>query len=112
MKAPLLNVFAILAVTGCTVAPAPVTSSQVEFTGNQQNAGLLGRLPDGSWHLSTAAKARYDLLIAAGYGKAFTPPLKVGDGCSQLPDGSWSIDQEHLVDFGVMATAKRSGIKP
>ena len=97
---------------GCTIAPKPVQAGQVSFSGNSQNSGLLGRLPDGGYHITAAAKARYDDLISTGYGKGFTPALKPGDGLSGLPDGTWEIDDEHLIDWGVMASLKRTALKP
>lgn len=97
---------------GCTIAPKPVTSNVVVFSGNTQNAGILGRTPDGGWHIADATRLRYVALIDAGYGKTFTPPLKDSDGLTKLPDGTWELDSEHMVDFGVMATLKRSGVHP
>lgn len=102
----------VLLLTGCTIAPKPVAAEAVSFSGNAQNGGLVGRLADGGYEITVAAAGRYDSLIDEGYGKTFTPALKKGDGLASLPNGDIEIDDEHLVDFGAMATAKRSGQKP
>ena len=103
----------IWALLGCTIAPRPVPAQAVAFSGNTQDAGVTGPAPNGAGYLITdAGRARYEELIAEGYGKAMTPPLKPHDGLSELSTGGWVIDKEHLVDWGIMATAKRSGLLP
>lgn len=115
-----LAFFVIL--TGCgtvgTIAPTPVTTSQAGFTGNEPNGGFLGYLPaDGMGqghpgHLTAGAVARYNALILAGYGKGLVlPAIKPGDGLIRLSDGTYEIDDEHLVLFGQMDSAFRSGVK-
>ena len=103
---------AVLAAGGCTVAPSPVEATSPSLDGNKANSGLVCRLSDGSYEITQGALLRYNGLIAAGYGRAFIPALKPGDGVSQLPNGDFRIDAQHLADFAEMATAKRSGIIP
>lgn len=101
-----------LALSGCTIAPKPVTPTQVPFSGNAASGGVLARLPDGGYEITQAKVIAYDDLIAKGYGKAWLPPLEANDGVKLLPDGNFEIDDQHLVDFAAMAARFRRGEKP
>jgi hypothetical protein len=124
-------VLAVLgAICGCTFAPKPVAAKVVPLSGNSQNGGILGRLPSGAYVVTAEAVAKYNSLIAAGFGKGFIPPALQGDGVAPLADGTYhlevaknvfgdvpcvgcfTLDAEHSALFGRMATAYRSGTKP
>lgn len=117
----------------CTIAPDPVAAHVASFSGNDQDGGFIGYLlpTDPSPGAITGhAEARYEALLAAGYAKGLILPIPGAlDGLSPLPDGphivyddhkpkavqlagAWQIDDEHLVLFGQMASAFRSGVKP
>ena len=97
----------------CTIATKPVTAPVASYSGNDANGGFLGFLPDGSGHITAHAYARYEALLSEGYVKGLIIPVPgYGDGLVRLPDGSWSIDREHLTLFGQMAHAFDSGVKP
>ena len=108
-----------LAVSGCTIAPSPVKAPVAGFSANDQNGGFIGFLPAHAagqarpGHITAGAHARYEALLSAGYAKGLMLPVPgPQDGLTELPDGTWEIDAEHLVLFGQMATAFRSGAKP
>ena len=97
----------------CTIAPKPVEAPVASFSGNEQNGGFLGFLPDGSGNITGHAYLRYQALLDGGYAKGLILPIpSPSDGLRKLSDGSWAIDREHLVLFGQMAAAFRSGVKP
>lgn len=99
--------------TSCTIAPTPVAAPVASFSGNDANGGFLGFLPDGSGHIDSGAEARYEAFLSKGYAKGLILPLPgPQDGLFHEPDGSWSIDREHLTLFGQMASRFRSGWKP
>lgn len=107
---------------GCsalTIAPKPVEAPVAQFSGNDANGGFIGFLPAHAvgqarpGHLTPDAEARYQSLLSAGYAKGLIlPQPKASDGLTKLPDHTWEIDAEHLVLFGQMAAAFRSGVKP
>lgn len=109
----LLAVCLGVALAACTIAPHPVSALVASYSGNDANGGFIGFLPDGSGHITPRAYARYEALLSAGYAKGLIIPVPAaGDGLARLPDGSWSIDREHLTLFGQMAHAFDSGVKP
>ena len=112
MKAIVLS---LLLLTGCsalTIAPKEVSATQIGFSGNVQNGGLLddGKpLPNGSRHIDAEAYQRYVKLLEDGWAKGLVPvvpsPLQ---GISQLSDGTYAIDSERLVLFIQMNKAFHS----
>lgn len=103
----------VLVMSSCTIAPKPVTAPVASYSGNDANGGFIGYLPDGSGHITAHAYARYSALLASGYAKGLIIPVpSAHDGVACLPDGSWSIDREHLTLFAQMAHAFDSGVKP
>jgi hypothetical protein len=113
----LLLVTALLC--GCTIAPAPVETKTASYSGNDQNGGFLGFLAPAApglaapGHLTAGAEARYVALVKAGYAtRHMIPAPGPTDGLVLLPDGTYSIDAEHLTLFGQMASDFRSGKKP
>lgn len=97
---------------GCTISPSPVLATTAGISGNSATSGVIGSLPDGSYEMDSATVARYNSLIAQGFGKQFEVPLRKNDGVKPLPDGNFSMDAEHVVDFGVMNAAFKQGQKP
>ena len=111
----LLPILAAFALCGCsilTVTPKIVEPTHASIEGNSANSGVLGRLPDGSYHLTAVAVVHYNRLIYLGYGRQFLAPLTAFDGTKMLADGSFSMDQEHVVDYGIMLADWRSAGKP
>ena len=111
---------AFLGLLGCTVAPKIVAPpSSPYFSGNAVNGGLIdlgppvpkGHVPVGPAHVTAEWVAAYAAL-AKKYGKDFVPPVHPDDGLTPRPDGTYSVDLEHLEDKNVMATMQRSGISP
>ena len=108
----LLTAIIMLALAGCTLAPNPVSAGGPSFDGNALNSGVVGRLPNGSYEITPAKLAAYNALISAGYGKGIIPEIKENAGATQLPNGNYVMDDQHIVDFAVMASQYRSGTKP
>jgi hypothetical protein len=117
-RSPILLVS--LAMAGCTVTPAIVAPPPTpDFVGNAANGGIIdlgpavpkGQPPAGPAHVVKEWVDAYAVLMKK-YGKDFTPPVKPGDGVKPLPDGTYSVDLEHLVDNNIAATMERSGISP
>lgn len=98
---------------GCTVSPKIIPAATPTFSGNSQDGGVidLGPAGKGPAHVDAEWVLAYDLLILK-YGKDMSPALKQDAGLTELPDGTYLVDLEHLADKNVMATMKRSGIAP
>ena len=99
-----------LLLTGCTVIPRSVPSEAPSVSGNDSSPPI--RLPDKSESVNAGDEARYEALIKI-YGTArnaaglpyFLIPLHKGDGVKPDPDrpGRFIIDEEHMIDFALMA---------
>ncbi len=97
---------------GCTstIIPKSVTDEQVSFDSNQQNGGFLGYTSEHYGVLTPRARERYNDLVAKGYGTNFSPALtKPDEGLQPWTNQTWLITKEHLVKFGVMNNARKSG---
>ena len=74
---------------------------------------------DHSITVDSAGLLRYNSL-AVVYGDhrlpngapVFIPAVKVNDGVTDLGNGLYRIDYDHAVDWGIMASLERQGIKP
>lgn len=108
----------LVAFGGCaTVIPEPVPAQTAGFSGDTPHAGL-SQTPAGL-EIDASARIRYDALIelygeskdAAGVPR-FIPALKKDAGLTAAPDGGYTIDKEHLIDFGLMAGWARQGVAP
>lgn len=106
-----------LALAGCmssTVIPKETPPPAVaSFSGNEQNGGVLSLGTQGAV-VDAGFLKKYDTVIAQGYGKHFTPPLKKGDGVVPYSDGrgDYLIDKEHLVLALRMFDKKGNGEAP
>ena len=105
---------ACLALAGCTLTPKVVPAPAVAtYSGNSANGGLINLGPGGKGPALVTADwvAAYNTLVRK-YGKDMTPPDRPNDGVTELPDGTFTVDLQHLSDKNVMATLERSGFKP
>jgi hypothetical protein len=96
----------LLLLTGCTITPVKVHSSEASYDGPYRDSGAISSNKDGSGLISDQAKNRYNALVRS-YGNRFTVPLHENDGLSAEPvviDGrrAWTIDPEHFVKFQSM----------
>lgn len=98
--------------TGCTIAPAPVTPAVPAWDVNGQTSGIVDRvwLPDGGgpegFLVTPAYVARYNAR-AERFGARFTPALKPGDGL-QARGGCFLIDAQHAQAMARMARMEHS----
>ena len=109
-----LSIVLIIALGGCTVSPKIVPPpSAPGYVGNTANGGIIDLGPGnkGPAHVVKEWVDEYDRLVAI-YGKSNVPSVHKGDGVTALPDGTYTVDFEHLSDKNVFATEERSGIKP
>ncbi len=120
-----LLIATILVASGCaqhSVAPKENQPTQIAFSGNQQNAGVLGWADDGGSAINSAKRDEYNALIDL-YGKQFAPPLKHDDGVAAIATwtdkvgkrhtgAAWSIDKEHVTKFALMKSWEHRGDKP
>lgn len=75
---------ALMLAVGCsacttTIRPKPVTSTAIDFDGNYQDAGILGKAPDGSVIVTEFARERYNRLLEV-YGEWFIPVRRKDKG--------------------------------
>lgn len=106
------NVLCAVLLFGCTttVIPEAPKDNAISFDGNSQNGGFLGYTENHYGVLTPRARERYNDLIAKGYGTNVSPALtKPDDGLQPWTNGTWLITKEHLVKFGVMNNARKSG---
>lgn len=82
-----------LAVSCANVTPTVRDPETVSYDGNQQTAGVIAFLPDGSLLISGSARMRYNGLVAK-YGGQFTPRLRPDFGVATSPGGSFSMTLE------------------
>jgi hypothetical protein len=110
---------AALLLSGCsTVVQQQVQAQAASWDGNAQNSGVLG-VVDGGYHVTAKFVARYNGLVKV-YGHStlkdkspiFTPPLEQGAGLTLLPDGTYTIDKEHMADMVVLSKLNRQGFQP
>ena len=96
----LISLLAVALLAACTgpVVPRPTHDATPSFDGNAQNSGFLGFLPTGGAVITPRAKAKYDGLVGL-YGEREIPPVKLGDGIQAWTNGTWYIDDQHLVSF-------------
>jgi len=99
--------------TSCTVAPPVVHPKTVNYVGNSENGGVISLGPGNKGPaVVTQEWVKAYAVLAKKYGKDLTPPVKPGDGVLPQPNGTFTVDLEHLSDANVMATLQRSGIAP
>ena len=111
MKA-LLLICSLLVFSGCTtVIPPHVDATVVKFSGNDQNAGLVGVNTNGGFIITPDARDRYNGLVAV-YGSRFIPPLKQDAGLTNSPLPNWTIDSQHFVSWESMSRWDREKPKP
>lgn len=98
-------------ISGCTntVAPKPVVNKTIAWSGNVQNAGVLGFLPDGGLHIDSTARDRYNGLVAlqpdfkkSGLVLPLPAPIPVDFGITKLPDGTFEMTLQAAKDFAVL----------
>jgi hypothetical protein len=113
------GVFVCLILIGCgTVTPKIVESQTIAFDGDSQNAGIISKLPDGSYLITANARQKYDSLIAKWATDGLIrkahiqPPLAKDAGLTANLDGTWLIDAQHAAIWAKMNLLDRSGIKP
>lgn len=110
----------VLCDEGCTtVHQAQVESAAPSFDGNVQNSGIVSQRPDGAYVVTAHFRDRYNALVAiygdaklADGAPAFTPPIRANDGLTALPDGTWAMDKQAMVDMVTLSRLKRQGFKP
>lgn len=99
-----------IALAGCstvvpTTAPLPAAAS---FDGGAQTSGILAALPDSSFVVTAHLRGRYNALIVR-YGGAFVPALQPDSGLTALPDNTWGMTPEAMVNFVMMVQWYRMG---
>lgn len=101
----------LIGVTGCTVAPKSVESSQASYDGNRLDSGVREMVTEGL-RISEKARVRYNALLKM-YGRDCKPPLTVLDyGLVAQPDGTYLMTREAAQDFDFMARLERAGLAP
>lgn len=109
----LTAILGILCLQGCTIAPRTVPASTMAFSGNSANGGIIDLGPGNKGPATvTESWVKAYAVLAEKYGKDLTPKVKPGDGVNPQPDGTYTVDFEHLADKNVMATMSRSGFIP
>ena len=107
-------IIVLVALGGCTISPKIVPPpSAPRYVGNSANGGIIDLGPGnkGPAHVYQSWVDENDRLVEI-YGKSNIPPVHKRDGITALPDGTYSVDLEHLSDNNVFAGEERSGIKP
>jgi hypothetical protein len=111
-KALILAFTGLCGLTGCTVAPKVVQARTVAYSGNKQDAGILSLgSSDDPATVDATFVANYARL-AGKWGKDMKPPVKAGDGLTDLGNGTYLIDKAHLSAELTMNILDRSGIAP
>ncbi len=89
----LLGGIALLLNTGCGTTPVPHERETTEYSGNDETAGILGFLGDGSLEISDSALASYNSYIGR-QGRNLLPPIESNYGITPLESGSYSMSKE------------------
>lgn len=104
--------------TSCgTVSPKPVQSQIIDYSGNEQNGGVLGVFKDENGSLlgfliSPEKAEQYNALISI-YSSKFVPPLKENEEMQPSVDGkNYIITARGMQYFLTMARWLRNGENP
>jgi len=111
-KIGLTSLLLVLAL-GCTltVRPRIVTSSEISYSGNVQNGGIIGTNAAGSLILSADSRNKYNGLIDV-YAASFIPPLHRDAGITATETNTFLIDKEHWEKALIMNWWRKQGVTP
>jgi hypothetical protein len=90
-----------------TVTPKNTVAKKIAYDGNVQNAGVIGFATNGVI-VTPGFRQRYNSLALA-YGPRFNPQVLPDSGLQPFTNGTYLIDNEHMVDDAIMQTWKNSG---
>ena len=87
-------------------------AEEISFDGAEQNAGLVGVLPDGWFHVTHTFRSRF-VSLAAEYGRRISQPIvppENVDGWRIRADGTgWDVDPQRMVAMLDMVAMSRRG---
>lgn len=103
LKLSLVLAISAMLIAGCanTIIPKQVVTNQTSFSGNSQNGGFIGWMPDGGGVIDEGARAKYNALIHL-YSTNFLPPLTNDFGLTTFTNGTYLITKQGLSDFWQM----------
>lgn len=103
--------------TGCftTIAPKPINSNTLSFSGTNSNSGILGTRTNGEGEVTSVLinkedVDRYNYLIRKFY-KRFAPPLTHNAGIIKLGENLYEIDAQHFAEFSLMNFYWKNNVK-
>lgn len=106
-----------IALTGCTISANRVTSDTVGYSGNTQNAGIIGWVVDAKGNrigakVNSEYRVNY-MRMMDSIGYATKPPVSGMEGFTYSGDfkghDTWTVDMEHL---GIYAQMVQLTINP
>lgn len=94
LKTVILILFVSICLNGCST-PYLNDARQPSFDGNEQTAGVIGFLPDGSVEISPGGRETYNSLIEAVGSK--TQPVTYKDfGVHSIDNGNYSFTKQAI----------------
>lgn len=94
-KIKILTLFAaILLLESCnSITPIPSERKTINYSGNSENAGIIGFLPDGSLEINGDGRDIYNGYVRR-HGKDLIPPIGADYGITPTENNSYSMSLE------------------
>lgn len=91
LRMVILTLFVGICLNSCaSITPIPEERETIAFEGNEDNAGIVGFLDNGSLEITPKARDRYNDLILKVKGMVKYLSYKDSE-LTALPNGNWSI---------------------
>jgi hypothetical protein len=98
LKSAISTLLGAIFLSSCAVTPEVKDRETIAYHGNEENAGVIGFLEDGSLEVDQELVNAYNELIAK-YGTMFVPALNQGDGIAPIGQGSYSMTLEAAENY-------------
>ncbi len=93
LKTKILILLGATFLSGCSVTPKVDENKTIAFSGNDENAGIIGFYTDGSLEITEDGRSRFNALIEL-FGERTIPKTSKDFGMLATTEGHYSLTRE------------------